>query len=75
MEYKNSMGSRIQVREIKRKSLFPTLFSKLLTLYLSILVVTFIFFFAVFSNAFQKHYVDYTENIMINQAKLIASEY
>ena len=75
MEYKNSMGSRIQVREIKRKSLFPTLFSKLLTLYLSILVVTFIFFFAIFSNAFQKYYVDYTENIMIKQAKLIASEY
>ena len=75
MEHKNSVGSRIQVREVKRKSLFPTLFSKLLTLYLSILVVTFIFFFAIFSNAFQKYYVDYTENIMIKQAKLIASEY
>lgn len=75
MEYKNSMGRRIQIREIKSKSLFPTLFSKLLTLYIGILIITFMFFFAIFSNAFQSYYVDYTENIMIKQAELIAREY
>lgn len=75
MEHKNSMGSRVQIREIAKKSLFPTLFSKLLTLYIGIIVITFVFFFAIFSNAFQTYYVDYTENIMIKQAKFIAREY
>ncbi|MEG0712369.1 MAG: HAMP domain-containing sensor histidine kinase [Niameybacter sp.] len=75
MEHKNSMGSRIQVRAVKKKFTFPTLFSKLLTLYLGIVVMTFIFFFAIFTGAFQNYYVDYTENIMIKQAELIAKEY
>lgn len=75
MEHKNSVGSRVQIREITKKSLFPTLFSKLLTLYIGIIVITFVFFFTIFSNAFQRYYVDYTENIMIRQAKFIAREY
>lgn len=75
MEYKNSMGSRVQVRKIKKGSLFPTLFSKLFTLYISILIVTLMFFFVIFSNTFQKYFVEYTQDIMIKQAKMIAEEY
>lgn len=75
MEHKNSMGSRVQVRKVKKRVLFSSLFNKLLTLYIGILIVTFVFFFTIFSNAFQRYYVDYTENIMIKQAELIAEEY
>lgn len=69
------MGRRLQVRKIKKKALFSSLFHKLLTLYLGILIATFFFFFTIFSNAFQTYYVDYTENIMIKQAELIAQDY
>lgn len=71
------MGRRLQVRKLTkpRQSLFPTLFSKLFTVYISILVGLLIFVLVVFSNSFQSYFVEYTENLMINQAEMIASEY
>ncbi|PHV72382.1 hypothetical protein CS063_02580 [Sporanaerobium hydrogeniformans] len=75
MEYKNRMGSWVQIREIKKKIVFPTLFSRLVTVYISILVVTLIVLFVAFTNAFQSYFVEYTQNIMIKQATGLAEEY
>ncbi|MGL4738765.1 MAG: ATP-binding protein [Cellulosilyticaceae bacterium] len=77
MEYKNRLGRWLQIRKLskKRQSFFPTLFSKLFTVYISILIGLLIFILVVFSNAFQSYFVEYTENLMINQAEMIAMEY
>lgn len=75
MEHKNSMGSRVQIRKIRKGTLFPTLFSKLFTLYISILVGTLLFFFVVFSTNFQQYFVEYTQDMMVKQAQMIAKEY
>ncbi|MGL4345968.1 MAG: sensor histidine kinase [Cellulosilyticaceae bacterium] len=77
MEHKNSLGRRLQIRKLNKKqqSLFPTLFSKLFTVYISILIGLLIFILVVFSNAFQSYFVEYTENLMIKQAEMIAEEY
>ena len=75
MEYKNRMGSRLQIRKIRKVLVFPTLFSRLVTVYISILMVTLVFLFLVFTNAFQSYFVAYTQDIMIKQAGNIAKEY
>lgn len=75
MEYKNRMGSGLQVRKIKKRVGFPTLFSKLFTLYIAIIMVVMVFFFVLFSNTFKTYFVDYTQDIMIKQAQMIAEEY
>lgn len=75
MEYKNSMGRWLQIRKLKNLFVFPTLFSKLFTVYMGILLLTLLFLFVLFSNAFQSYFVEYTQNIMIKQARSIAQEY
>lgn len=75
MEHKNRMGSRLQIRKITKEFVFPTLFSRLVTIYISILIATFVFLFVVFTNAFQSYFVQYTQDIMIKQAENIAEEY
>lgn len=71
------MGRWLQIRKLNKRqqSFFPTLFSKLFTVYISILLGLLIFILVVFSNAFQSYFVEYTENLMINQAEMIATEY
>ncbi|WP_069998094.1 sensor histidine kinase [Cellulosilyticum sp. I15G10I2] len=75
MEHKNRLGSRLQIRKIKKELVFPTLFSRLVTVYISILMMTLVFLFVVFTNAFQSYFVAYTQDIMIKQADNIAKEY
>lgn len=75
MEHKNRLGSRLQIRKIKTGFLFHTLFSRLATVYISILIVILIFLFVAVTNAFQSYFVEYTQNIMIKQAQNIAEEY
>jgi len=75
MEHKNRMGSGIQIRKIEKIFVFPTLFSRLVTVYISILIVTLVFLFIAFTNAFQSYFVQYTQDIMIKQAENIAEEY
>ena len=75
MEHKNSLGSRLQIRKIKNLFVFPSLFSRLVSVYISILVIMLIVLFVTFTQSFQSYFVKYTQEIMINQAKNIASEY
>lgn len=69
------MGSRVQVRNIDNKGGFPTLFSKLFTLYIGIVMVVMVFLFVIFSNTFREFFVDYIEGMMIKQAQMITEEY
>lgn len=75
MEHKNSMGSRIQIRKIKGSVYFPTLLSKLVFIYISILITILVVLFVTFTSSFQAFFVEYTQDIMLNQAKGIAKEY
>ena len=75
MEHKNSLGSRIQIRKIRNIFVFPSLFSRLVTVYISVLVIMLVVLFVTFTQSFQSYFVKYTQEIMINQAKNIASEY
>lgn len=75
MEYKNGLGSRLQVRKVGRLFTFPSLFSRLVCVYISILVIVLIVLFITFTHSFQSYFVKYTQEIMINQAKSIADEY
>lgn len=75
MEHKNSLGRRLQVRKIKSFFTFPSLFSRLVCVYISILIIMLIVLFVTFTNSFQSYFVKYTQEIMINQAKSISNEY
>lgn len=75
MEHQNRMGSRLQIRKITSYLRFPSLFSRLVCIYISILVLMLIVLFVTFTNSFQSYFVKYTQEIMINQAKSIATEY
>lgn len=75
MEHQNRLGSRLQIRKIKNKLRFPSLFSRLVSIYISILVLMLIVLFVTFTNSFQSYFVKYTQEIMLNQAKSIATEY
>lgn len=75
MEHQDSMGSRLQVRKIRSSVRFPTLFSKLVFIYISILVIILVMLFATFAQFFQSFFITYTENMMINQAKYITKKY
>ncbi len=75
MGYQNRLGRRLQIRKIKHSSHFPTLFSKLFTVYIGILLVVLVFLFVLISNAFQYYFIDHTQGIMRKQAEMIAQEY
>lgn len=68
------MGSGLQVRKVK-VSRFSTLFSKLFTLYLGVMIIVMAVFFVLFSNTFRSYFVEYTQGMMIKQAQMIAKEY
>ena len=67
--------SRLQIRKVGRLFTFPSLFSRLVCVYISILVIVLIVLFITFTHSFQSYFVKYTQEIMINQAKSIADEY
>ena len=69
------MGRRIQIRKIKNTLRFPSLFSRLVCIYISILVIMLVVLFVTFTNSFQSYFVKYTQQIMINQAISVATEY
>ncbi|NLI89657.1 MAG: cell wall metabolism sensor histidine kinase WalK [Epulopiscium sp.] len=55
--------------------MFRTVFSKMFTVYISILLGSLIFVGIVFSNVFKSYFINYTEKVMIKQARQIVSEY
>lgn len=75
MEYKNRMGRGIQVRQIKGDRHFTTLFNKLVFIYISILGIILVVLFMTFTSSFQNYFVEYTQNIMLKQARSIMQEY
>lgn len=75
MEHKNSLGRRLQIRKIRSRFKFPSLFSNLVTVYISILLIMLFILFIALSRSFQTYFVKYTQDIMINQAENIASRY
>ena len=52
-----------------------TIFSKMVTVYMSILLGSLLLIGLVFSNAFKSYFINYTEKVMIKQAEQIVSEY
>ena len=75
MEHQNRLGRWLQIRKIKSRLQFPSLFSRLVSIYISILIIMLVILFVTFTNSFQSYFVKYTQEIMVNQAKSIASEY
>ena len=75
MEHQNRMGRRLQIRKVKTYLRFPSLFSRLVCIFISILVIMLIVVFITFTNFFHSYFVKYTLEIMTNQAKGIVSEY
>ena len=75
MGNKDRLGCWLQIRKIRQTSHFPTLFSKLFTVYIGILLVILILFYIIFSNAFRSYFIDHTQGIMKKQAEMIAEEY
>lgn len=75
MEHKNRLGSWLQIRKIKNLFVFSSLFSRLITVYISILTVILIILFITFTNTFRSYFVDYTKEMMVNQAEHIAEEF
>ena len=69
------MGRWLQVRKIKSNLRFPSLFSRLVCIYISILVIMLVVLFVTFTNSFKSYFVKYTQRIMTNQATSIATEY
>ncbi len=69
------MGRWIQIRKIKDKFALSTLFSRLVIVYISILVATFIILFVTFTHAFQSYFVEYSQDLMIKQGSSLAKEY
>ena len=69
------MGRRLQVREIGEKFTFRSLFSRLVFVYISILVIMLVLLFVTFTHSFQSYFVKYTQDIMIKQAQTIAMEF
>ncbi|ONI45380.1 hypothetical protein AN640_04660 [Candidatus Epulonipiscium fishelsonii] len=79
MGNKNGMGSWIQTRvtlfcnAIKNSLKFSySLFSKLFILYISIVAVILIVMFTAFYNIFESYFVQYTQEILISQDKIVA---
>ena len=69
------MGRWVQIRKVKNKLFLPTLFNRLLVVYISILVATLIILFVAFSNAFQSYFVECAQKLMIKQGASLAGEY
>lgn len=55
--------------------MFRTVFSKMFTVYISILLGSLLFIGIVFSNVFKSYFINYTEKVMVKQAEQIVSEY
>lgn len=55
--------------------MFRTVFSRLFTVYMSILIGSLLLIGLIFSNAFRSYFVNYTETVMIKQAEQIVAEY
>ncbi|OON95368.1 MAG: hypothetical protein ATN36_08530 [Epulopiscium sp. Nele67-Bin005] len=76
MGNKNSLGSRVQIREIiKNKFRYKTIFGKLFTIYGSML---FLFLFTslfIFVELYRAYFINYIQNSMLNHATLIANTY
>lgn len=75
MEHKDRLGCGVQVRKIKKLFRFPSLFSRLVTVYISILVGMLVILFMTMSNAYKSYFVEYTQDLMLKQAMKIADEY
>ncbi len=75
MEHKNRMGSRLQIRTIMSQFGFSSLFSRLLCVYISIAVIMLMMLFITFTHAFQTYFVEYTQQMMLKQAKTVATEF
>ncbi len=75
MGNKNSMGSGLQIREIKKLLTFPSLFSKLFVINLVIFAGLLVALLIIFSNRFQEYFINYTQENMINQATIIVAEF
>ena len=55
--------------------MFRTVFSKMFTVYISILLGSLLFIGIVFSNVFKSYFMNYTEKVMVKQAEQIVTEY
>ncbi|HHX59817.1 MAG TPA: cell wall metabolism sensor histidine kinase WalK [Epulopiscium sp.] len=55
--------------------MFRTVFSKMFTVYISILLGSLLFIGIVFSNVFKSYFINYTEKVMVKQAEQIVLEY
>lgn len=55
--------------------MFRTVFSKMFTVYISILIGSLLFIGIVFSNVFKSYFINYTEKVMVKQAEQIVTEY
>ncbi len=75
MEHKNGLGSGLQIRKIIEHFRFPSLFSRLVSVYISILVIMLAVLFITFTHAFQSYFVKYTQDMMMKQARALATEF
>lgn len=55
--------------------MFRTVFSKMFTVYMSILIGSLLFVGIIFTNAFKSYFINYTERVMVRQAEQIVLEY
>lgn len=55
--------------------MFRTVFGKMFTVYISILLGSLLFIGIVFSNVFKSYFISYTEKVMVKQAQQIVTEY
>ena len=75
MEYQNGMGRRLQIRKIKDYLRFPSLFSRLVAIFISILAIILVVVFVIITNFFHSYFVKYMLEMMTSQAKGIVAEY
>ena len=55
--------------------MFRTVFSKMFTVYISILLGSLLFIGIIFSNVFKSYFMNYTQKVMVKQAQQIVLEY
>ena len=55
--------------------MFRTVFSRMFTVYISILLGSLLFIGIIFSNVFKSYFINYTQKVMVKQAQQIVSEY
>ncbi|OOB77692.1 MAG: hypothetical protein BEN19_01455 [Epulopiscium sp. Nuni2H_MBin003] len=69
MDNKDGVGKRIQVRRLK------TVFGKLFTVYLTFCLIIILIFSIIFSNRFHYYFIEFIQEMMVEQARFIANEY